>query len=239
MSNDEAVADRDGEATKAGASAFVESLGRCRRGERRERWRHAITTLESDSLIEESDIKGLIDLDEKEWKKTAAKKFGALSSGHAIVILTATRLVELVDERTLVLFDEPEGHLHPPLLSALVRALSNLLVERNGIAIVATHSPVVLQEVPRSCVWLIDRSGGETRVERPSHETFGENVGTLTSEVFGLEVTRSGFHKLVATAVEREPSYEQVLYYFGDELGAEARAIAKGLLAARTRRKDS
>lgn len=48
-----------------------------------------------------------------------------------------------------MLIDEPEGHLHPPLLSAFVRALSELLVNRNGVAIIATHSPVVLQEVPR------------------------------------------------------------------------------------------
>jgi predicted ATP-dependent endonuclease of OLD family len=64
-----------------------------------------------------------------------------------------TRLVESVEERTLVLLDEPESHLHPPLLSAFVRALSDLLVNRNGAAIIATHSPVVLQEVPRECVW--------------------------------------------------------------------------------------
>ena len=72
-----------------------------------------------------------------------------MSSGHAIVFMTITRLVEKVDERSLVLLDEPESHLHPPLLSALIRALSDLLVSRNAIAIIATHSPVVLQEVPQ------------------------------------------------------------------------------------------
>jgi len=70
------------------------------------------------------------------------RKLGKLSSGHAIVLLTITRLVEL-DERSLVLIDEPEVHLHPPLLSAFVRALSDLLIELNGVAIVATHSPVM------------------------------------------------------------------------------------------------
>ncbi|MGW1154745.1 AAA family ATPase [Streptomyces rubiginosohelvolus] len=77
--------------------------------------------------------------------------FTDLSSGHALVLLTVTRLVDLVAERTLVLIDEPEAHLHPPLLSSFVRALSELLSDRNGVAIAATHSPVVLQEVPKSC----------------------------------------------------------------------------------------
>ena len=47
--------------------------------------------------------------------------------------LTVARLVELVEEKTLVLLDEPEEHLHPPLVSALIRALSNLLIYRNGV----------------------------------------------------------------------------------------------------------
>jgi hypothetical protein len=50
------------------------------------------------------------------------------------------------------------------------------------------------QEVPRSCVWKIGRNGETTWVERPTLETFGENVGTLIDEVFGLEVTSTGFH---------------------------------------------
>ena len=39
------------------------------------------------------------------------KIFKDLSSGHKIVLLTLTRLVEKVEEKTLVLIDEPEAHL--------------------------------------------------------------------------------------------------------------------------------
>lgn len=152
-----------------------------------------------------------------------------MSSGHAIVLLTITKLVELVAEQSLVLFDEPEAHLHPPLLSAFVRALSNLLTHRNGVAIVATHSPVVLQEVPQSCVWKINRPGGRPR--RPRIETFGENVGVLTHEIFGLEVRESGFHAEIEKAVQEMASYEEVLAHFGGQLGGEAKGLVRILLA--------
>lgn len=168
-----------------------------------------------------------------ELDKHATSLFGKLSSGHKIVLLTITRLVETVEERSLILLDEPEAHLHPPLLSAFIRALSDLLINRNGVAIIATHSPVVLQEVPRSCAWKLRRTGSETNAERPEIETFGENVGVLTREVFGLEVTQSGFHKLVGNAVESQASFDSVLDRFNDQLGAEARAIARGLIATR------
>src|SRR5205807_2550155 len=127
----------------------------------------------------------------------------------------------------------PEAHLHPPLLSACIRSLSDLLINRNGVAIIATHSPVILQEVPRSCDWRIRRIGREAKIERPAKETFGENVGTLTHAIFGLEVTDSGFHKLISEAVDNGLSYEEIVERFGDQLGDEARGIARSLIATR------
>lgn len=177
------------------AVRFRKSFQKCRQGLRSERWQAAIRTLETDSLFAEEAITDL--LREPEWQSKAESLFSGLSSGHAIVLLTITRLVELVDERTLVLIDEPESHLHPPFLSAFIRSLSDLLIKRNGVAIIASHSPVVLQEVPKTCVWMLRRSGTLSAAERPPIETFGENVGILTREVYGLEVINSGFHKLL------------------------------------------
>ena len=161
--------------------------------------------------------------------------FESLSSGHKIVLLAMTHLADRVAERTLVLIDEPETHLHPPLLSAFIRAVSDLLIDRNGVAIIATHSPVVLQETPRTCVWKLRRSGSLLTADQPEIETFGENVGILTREAFGLEVTRSGFHRDIQKAVDDGLSYEQVLEQFDRQLGSEARGIARALIAARDR----
>lgn len=216
------------------AEDFADSFALCRRGLRAERWRAAVETLETDDLFAEANVTLLLGLNDAEWREQAVYIYKRLSSGHAIVLLTMTRLVEVVDERTLVLLDEPEGHLHPPLLSAFVRALSDLLVKRNGVAIIATHSPVVLQEVPRSCAWKLRRSRLVAVAERPLVETFGENVGVLTREVFGFEVTKSGFHRVLDEAVHRDGlGYDAALARFGGQLGAEARAILRALVADR------
>lgn len=212
---------------------LIESFRVCRTGPRRVRWNQAIKILESDPLFEEADFCQLLSFGDEEWEENARNKFKKLSSGHAIVLLTITKLIELVDEMTLVILDEPESHLHPPLLSAFTRALSDLLSKRNGVALVATHSPVLLQEVPKDCVWKISRSGSSSSAKRPRIETFGENVGTLTSEVFGLEVTRSGFHKVIAESIEVGDDYEDVLEKFNGSLGSEARMILRGLLINR------
>jgi predicted ATPase len=190
----------------------------------------ALSTLEADPIFKDIGISAIVF--EKNVRKSR-RIFQKLSSGHKIVLLTITKLVETVEERTLVIMDEPEGHLHPPLLAAFTRALSDLLKTRNGVGIIATHSPVVLQEVPKSCVFIINRSNKDIAIDRPEIETFGENIGTLTREVFGLEVTQSGFHKLLKNAVEDIGDFDSTIDYFNDELGMEARAIIRALLLYR------
>lgn len=214
---------------------FSKSVKACRQGARARRWARALKSLETDPIFRDAQIADLApkgEEDDQEENTPASQVFSRLSSGHKIVLLTITRLVEVVAERTLVLLDEPEAHLHPPLLSAFIRALSNLLIDRNGVAIIATHSPVVLQEVPRSCAWKVRRSGLVLAAERPEIETFGESVGILTREAFGLEVAESGFHRLLAEQVAQVHGYEHVLESFGGELGGEAKAIVRGLIAA-------
>jgi predicted ATPase len=212
---------------------FVNSIVASITKGRFDRWLDAIKSLESDSLFRDLALsREFIEYEGDELKAFARKTFNKMSSGHAIVLLTITKLVEKVEEKTLVLLDEPEAHLHPPLLSAFVRALSDLLSHRNGVAIIATHSPVILQEVPKACVYKVSRSGLRAKPERPTIETFGENVGVLTREIFGLEVTESGYHKLLERELEKNKSYKRIVRRFDGQLGSEAKGILRGLILA-------
>lgn len=208
----------------------VASIGECFADRNKQaRWANAIAMLESDENFERMDLKALAVM--TDWKELATSLVERMSAGHAVVLLTMSKLVARVEEKTVVLLDEPESHLHPPLLSAFTRALSKLLQDRNGLAIIATHSPVVLQELPKSCVWVITRSRLAASQSRPTVETFGENVGVLTREVFGLEVSKSGFHSLLARDVATGQSYETISKQYGGQLGLEARGILRAMVA--------
>ncbi|MEK8170589.1 AAA family ATPase [Streptomyces sp. M19] len=177
------------------AQDFARSVEACLTGRRAQRWTDALKTLRytGSGFLQDSWVEDFLAIDDADQRKQMATRlFGTLSSGHKSVLLTLTRLVEHVTERTLVVIDEPESHLHPPLLAAFVRALSDLLTDRNGLAIIATHSPVVLQEVPGSCVWKLRRYDDQMVAERPVIETFGENVGILTHEVLALRLPTPG-----------------------------------------------
>lgn len=190
------------------------------------------------------------DLDVRNWKTRSNLNveinedplrsfFKSLSSGHKIVLLTITKLIELVSEKTLIIMDEPELYLHPPLLSSFIRCLSELLIFKNGLAIIATHSPIVLQEVPKQCVWMLRRYGdNDVYATRLKNETFGENVGTLISEVFGYEVTRSGFYTVLKDIADKYENYDEAIEQFDNQLGFEAKSILKGYIYAKEHEDD-
>lgn len=230
---------------------FVKSLIDCfRKKKKTGLWHEAITRLSTDENFGLMRLPELEDIYKKLKKKAKKEQVDSkefielyllemsdllsnLSSGHAIVLFTITKLVSTIEEKTLVLIDEPEGHLHPPLLSAFIRALSELLSDLNGVAIIATHSPVVLQEVPRSCVWKINRIIELVKPHRPDIETFGENVGVLTREVFGLEAVISGYHELLKNSVKTKKSYDEILKGYKGQLGLEARIALKTMVMHR------
>lgn len=212
---------------------FAKSLLKCFLTGKRERWLRSVKVLETDPIFKDSEISKLTvynDENDELLSEQAKSLFLKLSSGHKIIILTITRLVETIEEKSLIILDEPETYLHPPLLSAFVRSLSSLLIERNAVAIIGTHSPVVLQEVPKSCVWKLRRKGLESRADRLQIESFGENVGTLTQEVFGLEVTDSGFHNILKQLINKHDNYRQAISDLNNQLGFEGRAILRNLV---------
>lgn len=207
---------------------FEESLRNCLSGIKKYRLIDSLKILNSDPCFKDLGLIDIIKTNDHSLSKIM-NLFDTMSSGHKTVLLSIIRLVELVEERTIVLIDEPENHLHPPLLSSFIRAISDLLIKRNGAAIIATHSPVVLQEVPRSCVQIINRSDNIISVDRPSIETFGENVGMLTNDVFGLEVRDSGFYNLILNDIQKK-SYGEIKELFANQLGLELRGIIRSLL---------
>jgi hypothetical protein len=105
-----------------------------------------------------------------------------LSSGQQLLLFTVLQLEADLLPGTMVLFDEPESHLHPTLLSAFLREFHELLEHRDAFALVATHTPLVLQEIPQRQVSLLGAGANEPY----DGETFGETVSRLMDYAFGV-----------------------------------------------------
>lgn len=155
------------------------------------------------------------------------------STGHKIVLHVICSLVAYVEPRALVLFDEPETHLHPPLLASLMHSLRKVLTEKDAYAVVATHSPVVLQETMARHVHIISREGAQTVVQRPIAETFGENIGILTSSVFNLTSEVTDFNETLRRLARQVQNLDDLegLFETGG-LSLQARAFVMSVLAS-------
>jgi len=130
--------------------------------------------------------------------KIQSRSFYAnLSAGQRIVLNIICELVISVRKRSLILLDEPETHLHPQLLTTLISIINDILDASDSYAIVATHSPIVVQQVPSRSVQVIRRRADGPSVTKPRIECFGESLTEIVRTVF--------------EAVESDRDYEQVI----------------------------
>ncbi|MCU1323026.1 MAG: hypothetical protein JWM43_2675 [Acidobacteriaceae bacterium] len=160
--------------------------------------------------------------------------FLSWSTGHKIALHVIVQLVASARPRSLVLFDEPEAHLHPPLMAALMHAVRVVLTQVNAFCIVATHSPVLLQETLAQHVRVIRRAGESLEIRTPSLETFGENLGILTYDSFGLTAASTDFHEVLDLLVAGCTSPEEVDQLFTPGLSGQARAYVLSRFAAKS-----
>ena len=163
-------------------------------------------------------------LDGQEDKSISASVFlDSLSSGEAVLTHLTTALVSWLEPFSLVLFDEPETHLHPNAVASLFNVLTELLTQNDSYALIATHSPIVLQEIPRSRVLVLTRDGNVTTSANLETESFGESLSELTRHVFETNEIKNLYKKTLADLAEEEP-LEQTLDRFDGQLSQNAQA---------------
>lgn len=159
--------------------------------------------------------------------------FQIWSTGHKIVMHATATIVAYTEPKSIVLIDEPESHLHPPLLAALMNAIRLVLRRNDAFAVVATHSPVVVQETLRRHTAVVRRTGDETTIRRPKIETYGESIGEITNEVFGLTSDTTDFHSVLSSLVQQGLSLEKIEALFDSGLSLQARAFVMSEMAQR------
>lgn len=152
------------------------------------------------------------------------RAFASLSTGHKAIINIIASLSLHLKPDTLVLLDEPEAHLHPPLIALLLSSIRNLLEAFGAFAIVATHSPVVIQETLGRHVIILDRAGNETRWEVATFETYGENIAAITKEAFGLTLQGADFVSALDALVGRGLELPEIEALFPRRMSSSARA---------------
>lgn len=111
--------------------------------------------------------------------------FKTLSSGQSIMLNVMTRLLSEIRYDSLILFDEPETHLHPNAISELISIIFDVVNQFESFCIISTHSPIIIQQMRAENVLTLERDGKICNVSSPSNDTFGENLTCITEDIFG------------------------------------------------------
>ena len=147
-----------------------------------------------------------------------------LSAGQRIALNALCHTLAKLEPRTLVLFDEPELHLHPQLLATMTTAFSDLLNRYDSFAILATHSPIVIQQIPSKCVHIVRRDRMTPMVLKPRFESFGETITEITRNVFlSTESDRDYRNTLDRLLLENNYDLDAVEEIFENKLSMNAR----------------
>jgi hypothetical protein len=207
---------------------FLQALERCKSRGLRDRFLQCMGILGGEPSFQE--YSAISTLMQKGEEKCAAF-YDSLSTGHKLVLKVVTQLVAYLQKSSLVLFDEPETHLHPSLVAALMKCLRLLLKQTSSFAIIATHSPVVIQETPSRNAYVLRRNGRNTTSERVPIETFGENIGLLTSEVFDLDASQSDYRHILQSLADRD--LKEIDSLFVKPLGLQARSFIRSVQSSK------
>ena len=90
----------------------------------------------------------------------------------------------------------------------------------------ATHSPLIIQEIPSRYIQIMSRLDNTLYVNRPSIECFGENISNITNEVFDVHDNESNY-KTVIKKLSQQYSFEEILELFNDDLSINAMVYLK------------
>jgi predicted ATP-dependent endonuclease of OLD family len=151
-----------------------------------------------------------------------------LSTGQIIVLALFTDLLANVEEQSLFLCDEPESYLHPTLLSTFLRLMHSVLDTYDSYAIIATHSPIVVQEVPSRNIRVFEREGMIPIQAEIGSESFGENLTELVDRVFRVNEDDKNYKTILRTLADNY-SDEEIEGMFEAGLSLNARLYLKSL----------
>lgn len=134
-----------------------------------------------------------------------------MSSGQNILLYVISEIVANIRYDSLILFDEPETHLHPNAVSQLVNAISDLVNKFESYCIMATHSPLIIRELLSKNVLVIEREGNVASIRKIGIESFGENLTLLTDEVFGNRAIPKQHKIVIKKLVNDGKTYEEIV----------------------------
>jgi ABC-type multidrug transport system ATPase subunit len=135
------------------------------------------------------------------------------SSGQIVLILMLAEVVAYVTDESLIIFDEPETHLHPNSISLFINVLNKIVSRFNSYSIISTHSPQIIQEVPSKDIVVLERIDDVPSVRKLDIESFGENLNAITEKIFHT-ASHDEYYRSFFSSIHKKFTYDEIVSLF-------------------------
>jgi len=194
------------------SSNFIEAVRKIKSDNTYDEW---IETM--DPILREAELNP-----RSQSERVLSSNFKKMGAGHKVSISILTCLFSRLTENALVVVDEPENHLHPSLLASTMHALRAMLDTKKSYAIISTHSPIVVQEVPSRYVKILSKIQNQSTIDILPIESFGTSIDTLTSTIFGIHSEKPDYRTTLKKLAQQKYSLSVINDALGKSLSVEA-----------------
>lgn len=216
---------------------YVAALESLKNGEKLNLWVGFMKSIREKQPELWSSIKEISDtyyIDKQNYKDY----FNKLSTGYKFIIHSMAHLIANCEYNNLVLFDEPENHLQPPLLSFIISEIRKILAKNRSVMLIATHSPIILQEVFAKNVRIVKRFGNSRCFEQPKIETYGESFGAIAAEVFNINSDNTHYYQSIeklyeAWNMDSVESLQKMIALYEEKLGGSLSSQMESFLISK------
>lgn len=154
--------------------------------------------------------------------------FYNLSSGENFFINLIFNLLDITNQykkNVLFLFDEPESFLHPNFISIFSEIICYFTNRLYCTAITATHSIYLVKNSLQQNITIFRNNEENIILEKPSFNTFGANLNSLSYFIFGfespIEHEENVINKIIELETHSDSSFEILIQKYGKYLSAE------------------
>jgi len=164
--------------------------------------------------------------------KDATKVFDEInkySSGQRIILEIITNLVANIRFNTVILYDEPEIHLHPNAMAKLIRVLNEVLNAFDSYCLIATHSPFLVRQLPKNNITIFDRIDDTPYIRKPHFETLSASLDVINSDIFNTRDEVDNY-KMILKFLSDKYTYNEILEKLNDDLPIEGKIYLKTII---------
>ncbi|WP_452231776.1 AbiJ-related protein [Lacinutrix sp. MEBiC02595] len=195
---------------------FLEAYKKIKHHNRVGKWKHILTNFIDEETLDDVFVKNGLRAygDDNEYKINEGKFIeilDKLSSGQSIMLEIITKIIANIRFDSLILFDEPETHLHPNAISQLISSIYELVESFDSYCLITTHSPIIIQNIFGKNVYVMEKESNVPFLRKIGVESFGENLTVLTEDIFENRDINKHYKIILDKMIEQYYHYETIL----------------------------